>query len=66
MGMSLYREPKPTLDSQTISKLQGQLTTLITSLDRIKQGNQLYLLLVAIARETNLMLKSKKVQWWMS
>lgn len=50
----------------TMSKLQCRLTTLITSLDKIKQENQLYLLLAVIARETDLMLKSKKAQWWMS
>lgn len=50
----------------TMSKLQCRLTTLITSLDKIKQENQLYLLLAVIARETDLMLKSKKAHWWMS
>ncbi len=50
----------------TISKLQGRLTALNTSLDRIKQGNQVYLLLAVIARQTDIMIKSKKVQWWMS
>ena len=47
-------------------ELQCQLATLISSLERIKQENQLYLLLAVIARETDLMLKSKKAQWWMS
>ncbi|MDC5853163.1 hypothetical protein [Vibrio europaeus] len=50
----------------TMSKLQCRLTTLITSLDKIKHENQLYLFLAVIARETDLMLKSKKAQWWMS
>ncbi|WP_236642783.1 hypothetical protein [Vibrio tubiashii] len=50
----------------TMSKLQCRLTTLITSLDKIKQENQLYLLLAVLAKETDLMLKSKKAQWWMS
>lgn len=50
----------------TMSKLQCRLTTLIASLAKIKKENQLYLLLAVIARETDLMLKSKKAQWWMS
>lgn len=50
----------------TMGQLQRRLKTLISSLERIKQENQLYLLLAVIARETDLILKTKKAQWWMS